>query len=93
MPTKKISRKKLLKEPDEFISTTARLLQFLREHRRKVTLYGVVAIALVAAGLGGHAYFRWQQGKALVIQQQAFKLYPETSNKAANPQTHRAGIK
>jgi len=93
MPTKKISRKKLLKEPDEFISTTATVLQFLREHRRKMTLYAVVAIALAAAGLGGHAYFRWQQGKAQVIQQQAFKLYQETSSKAGNPQGDKENFK
>jgi predicted negative regulator of RcsB-dependent stress response len=93
MPTKKISRKKLLKEPDEFISTTAKVLQFLREHRRKVTQYAVVVIALVAAGLGGYSYLRWQQGKAQVIQQQAFKLYQETSNKAANPEGDKANFK
>ena len=93
MPTKKISRKKLLKEPDEFISTTAKVIQFLREHRRKVTLCAVVGIALVAAGSGGYAYLRWQQGKAQVIQQQAFQLYQETSNKAANPEGDKANFK
>jgi len=86
MPTKRISRKKLLKEPDEFISTTAKVLQFLRDHRRKVTIYGVVAVALMAAGLAGYSYLRWQEGKAQVIQQQAFQLYQETFNTAANPE-------
>jgi tetratricopeptide (TPR) repeat protein len=86
MTAKKISRKKLLKEPDEFISTTAKVLQFLRDHRRKMTIYGVVAMALVAAGFGGYSYFRWQEGKAQVIQQQAFQLYQETFNRAANPE-------
>jgi tetratricopeptide (TPR) repeat protein len=93
MPTKKISRKKLLKEPDEFISTTAKVMQFLREHSRKVTQYAVVAIVVVAAGSGGYAYLRWQQGKAQVIQQQAFKLYQETSNKAANPEGDKENFK
>lgn len=93
MPTKKISRKKLLNEPDEFISTTAKVVQFLREHHRKVTLYAVVVIALAAAGFGGYSYFRWQQGKAQVIQQQAFKLYPETSTKTANPEGDKENFK
>jgi tetratricopeptide (TPR) repeat protein len=93
MPTKKISRKKLLKEPDEFISTTAKVMQFLREHSRKVTQYAVVAIVVVAVGSGGYAYLRWQQGKAQVIQQQAFKLYQETSNKAANPEADKENFK
>lgn len=86
MTAKKISRKKLLKEPDEFISTTAQVLQFLRDHRRKVTLYAVVAIVLAAGGSGGYSYLRWREGKAQVIQQQAFQLYQEAFNKAANPE-------
>jgi tetratricopeptide (TPR) repeat protein len=93
MPTKKISRKKLLNEPDEFISTTGKVVQFLREHGRKVALYAVVVIALVAAGFGGYSYFRWQQGKAQVIQQQAFKFYQETFNKTANPEGDKENFK
>jgi tetratricopeptide (TPR) repeat protein len=93
MPTKKISRKRLLKEPDEFISTTAKVMQFLRVHRREVTLYAVVAVALATAGLGGYSYFRWQKGKAQGIQQQGFQLYQETLNKAANPEGDKANYK
>ena len=93
MPTKKISRKKLLNEPDEFISTTAKVLQFLREHQRKVTLYAIVVVAVAAAGFGGYSYFRWEQGKAQVIQQQAFKIYQETSGKTANPEADKENFK
>lgn len=93
MTTKKISRKKLLKEPDEFISTTAKVLQFMRDHRREMTIYGVVAVALVAAGFGGYAYFRWQEGKAQVIQQQALQLYHEAFNRAANPEGEKEAYK
>ena len=67
MPTKKVSRKKLLKEPDEFISTTAKVLQFLRENRQKVTLYAVVAVVVAAVGSGGYAYLRWQQGNEVLF--------------------------
>ncbi len=86
MAAKKISRKKLLKEPDEFISTTAKVLQFLREHQRKVSIFGVVALALVASGAGGYYYSRWQESKAQVIQQQALQIYQEAFRKAANPE-------
>jgi tetratricopeptide (TPR) repeat protein len=68
-------------------------LQFLREHRRKVTLYAVVVIALGAVGSGGYAYLHWQQGKAQVIQQQALKLYQDTSTKAANPEGDKESFK
>ena len=93
MTTKKISRKKLLKEPDEFISTTAKTLQFLREHRRKVTVYALVAVVLVAAGFGGYAYFRWQAGKAQVIQQQALQLYQEAFNPGSSPEGEKEAYK
>jgi tetratricopeptide (TPR) repeat protein len=86
MAAKKMSRKKLLKEPDEFISTTAKVLQFLRGHQRQMSIYGVVALAIVAAGVGGYYYMRWQEGKAQVIQQQALQIYQEAFRKAASPE-------
>jgi tetratricopeptide (TPR) repeat protein len=84
MAGKKVSRKKLLKEPDEFISTTARIIQYLRDHRRQITLYGIIAVAAVAAGLGGYSYLLWKEGKAQAIQQQALQLYQEAFFKGPN---------
>jgi tetratricopeptide (TPR) repeat protein len=84
MPKKKVSRKKLLKEPDEFISTTAKVLQFLRDHQRQVAIYGIVGLAIVIAGTAGYLYIHWQERKALTIQQQALQLYQEAFRQAAN---------
>ena len=84
MLKKKVSRKKLLKEPDEFVSTTAKVLQFLRGHQRQMTLYGVAGLAMVAAGVAGYLYIHFQERKALAIQQQAFQLYQEAFRKPAN---------
>lgn len=89
MTGKKISRKKLLKEPDEFISTTGKIIQYLRHHRRQVTLYGLISLAVIAAGLGGYTYLLWQEGKAQAVQQQAFELYQEAFVKAANPEEEK----
>jgi len=77
MAGKRITRKQLLKEPDEFITTTGRVIRFLQENRRQVTFYGIIILALLAAGFLGYSYFRWQEGKALAIQQQGLQLYQE----------------
>ena len=72
---KKVSRKKLLKEPDEFISTTARVIQLFEAHRRKVAWSAIFVLALIVAGAGGYYYLRWQEGKALTLQDQGLQLY------------------
>jgi len=77
MAVKKVSRKKLLKEPDEFISTTGRVIRFLQGHRRQVTLAAVIVLMVIAAGAGTFYYLRWQEGKALEIQQQALQQYQD----------------
>jgi tetratricopeptide (TPR) repeat protein len=77
MPSKKVSRKKLLKEPDEFISTTGQVIEFLRTHQRQVTRAAVIALIVVAAGAGTFYYLRFQEGKALAIQQQALQIYQQ----------------
>ncbi len=75
MAVKKISRKKLLKEPDEFISTTGQVIQFLRTHRRQVFRAAVIVLVVIAAAAGTLYYLRSQEGKALAVQQQALQAY------------------
>ena len=69
MARKKISRKQLLNEPDEFITTTGRIIRFLQDNRRQVVLYGIIVLAVLAAGFLGYSYLRWEEGKAQAIQQ------------------------
>ncbi len=77
MPSKKVSRKKLLNEPDEFISTTGKVIQFLKTHQRQVVQVGAIVLIVIAAAAGGFTYFRWQEGKALALQDQALQLYQD----------------
>lgn len=53
MAEKKLTRKELLKEPDEFLTVTARVILFCRENQRKTALSVAVVVlgALVAAGI------------------------------------------
>ncbi len=81
MPAEKISRKKLLKEPDEFISTTTKVIRFIAERRRRFIRYAVIVLIAMAAGAGLFFYLQWQQGKAMAIQGQALRLYEEAARK------------
>ena len=52
MPTKKKTRKQLLKEPDEFITFTGKAIAFVTEYQKQIsyTLCAIVAIALILFG-------------------------------------------
>jgi len=90
MPTKKISRKKLLQEPDEFISTTAKTIQFFRTYHRQILRAAVIVLIAGAAVAGGFYYLSWQEGKALAIQDQALKLFQEAyRSNLENPGTEK----
>jgi tetratricopeptide (TPR) repeat protein len=92
MTTKKVSRKKLLKEPDEFISTTGKVIQFARTHERQITRTAVIVLVVIAAIAGGFYYFRWQEGKALTVQDQALQIYQETYRASLeNPAADKKG--
>lgn len=86
MPGKKIPRKKLLKEPDEFITTTGKILQFLRSHQRQVILYGVIGLIILFIGAAGYYFLLWQEGKAQAIQHQARQIYTEALLSTSSPE-------
>lgn len=77
MPPKKVSRKKLLKEPDEFISTTGRAIQYVKNHQRQVTGAALVVLLILLAGGGAFTYLRWQEGKALAVQLEGLRIYQD----------------
>jgi tetratricopeptide (TPR) repeat protein len=75
MPPKKVSRKKLLKEPDEFISTTGKVIQFVKAHRSQVMRVALIVLLVLVVGAGAFTYFRWQEGKALAVQREGMMIY------------------
>jgi len=93
MTEKKISRKKLLKEPDEFITTTGKVIRFLQENRRQITIYGIIGAAVIAVGILGYSYFRWQEGKAITIQQQGLQMYQEAYSQTGNVEKEKENFK
>ena len=77
MPPKKVSRKKLLKEPDEFISTTGKVIQYVKGHQRQVMRVVIVVLLIIVAGAGAFTYLRWQEGKALAVQLEGLRIYQD----------------
>jgi predicted negative regulator of RcsB-dependent stress response len=57
MAKKKIKRKQLLKEPDEFLSFSARMLQWINRHRDRL-LWGAAAVLFIAVAVSGWAYYQ-----------------------------------
>jgi predicted negative regulator of RcsB-dependent stress response len=81
---KKVSRKQLLKEPDEFMTTTGQVLQWIRDNTRTVGIgIAVVAVCVVAA-VGYYAYQRQQNLAAHELFEKAENQY-EAAVRATEP--------
>jgi predicted negative regulator of RcsB-dependent stress response len=72
---KKISRKELLKEPDEFITTSASVAQYMRENTRQVIiLIGTLVVALVI-GVLIYGYRQNRLTESHMLYQKAYLEY------------------
>ena len=53
---KRVTRKQLLKKPDEFITTTGRIIRWGRQYTRQVA-YAAVAFLLFLVVITGYRYY------------------------------------
>jgi tetratricopeptide (TPR) repeat protein len=75
MAKEKISRKQLLKEPDEFISSTGRALEFVRRNTKWVAV-GVIGIIVIGLAFWGfRGYQNRRESKAQDAYVQAHQIY------------------
>ena len=67
----KKTRKELLKEPDEFITTTGKLIRWAVKYQTQLT-YGLIAVVVVAIGVSTYRYFnaRAEAQAAQLLQRQ-----------------------
>jgi tetratricopeptide (TPR) repeat protein len=86
MAKKKVSRKKLLKEPDEFISTTGQIIQYIKENRKQVTRSALIVALVAIVAAGTYTYLRWRASAAAEFQQSGFQHYQEGLSEAGNPE-------
>ena len=70
----KKTRKELLKEPDEFITTTGKIIKWSVKHQTHLT-YGLIAVVVVALGISTYRFFsaRAETQAALLLQQAMVK--------------------
>ncbi len=85
MAKKKITRKELLNEPDEFISFSSRLLSFIVTYKIQI-LYFVGALALIGIVLSGFEYFSRKAEKEAFAMLQKAKTDYELSLKKDGPE-------
>ncbi|MBW2608814.1 MAG: tetratricopeptide repeat protein [Deltaproteobacteria bacterium] len=83
MAKKKISRKKLLKTSDEFLTFSARAIIFAREHSRLFGYLGMVVVGLLLIFLGINTYLKHVNKKG----QEAYNVAYYTMVKNMGPDT------
>ena len=77
---KRVTRKQLLKEPDEFITLTGRIIRWGRQYARQVA-YGAGAGLILLVVIAAYGYFsRNAENKAYLLLDQAVDKY-ETQKK------------
>jgi predicted negative regulator of RcsB-dependent stress response len=84
---KKISRKELLKEPDEFLSATDTTIRYLRDNPRQVIAICLIVIACSVAVLGYYVYTKHRDRVSHELFQEALAQYEAAfrSEKPASP--------
>jgi len=72
---KRITRKQLLKEPDEFITTTGRIIQWGQQYARQLSIAGVSIAILLVVVTAYRYYDNWVENKAFVLLDEAVDKY------------------
>lgn len=72
---KKISRKQLLKEPDEFMTLTGQFIQFSRKYQKQINWGVGVLFVLILIGIGGQYISKNNEKKAFALYKNAMVKY------------------
>ncbi len=75
MAAKKISRKELLKEPDEFLTTSAKVLQFIQGNPRVGVIACVLVLAVVVAVVAAYGYLEGAKNTSHDLFEKAYRSY------------------
>jgi tetratricopeptide (TPR) repeat protein len=80
----KLTRKQLLKEPDEFITFSGKMIRWFTTYKQQAIIAGVVVFVLLAAGAGYQAYLHHAENKASALLAEALSRY-QVDLKANDP--------
>jgi outer membrane protein assembly factor BamD (BamD/ComL family) len=89
MVKKKVTRKQLLKEPDEFLTFSGRAALFIREHSRQFSYLGVAVAAGLLIYLGITTFMGYINKKGQTAYNTAYYILAEN----ANPQEDAQALK
>ena len=83
---KKVTRKELLKEPDQFITFSGRLIAFGQRYRRQLTYAGMSVLALLVVFTAARYFIARSENRAFVLLDQYSAQYRQAlSAKGAEP--------
>ena len=71
MAEKRITRKELLKSPDEFLTLTERTVNFIRTHSKQFYIVLTVLVCLLVVGILGNLYLSHRENQALTAYSKA----------------------
>jgi tetratricopeptide (TPR) repeat protein len=81
MAKKKVTRKELLNEPDEFITFSAKMLKVVSTYKMQL-LYAVGLLVLTGIIFSGISYFSYRsEGQAFVMLEKSMKIYEASLRK------------
>lgn len=86
MAEKKLTRKELLKEPDEFLTTTGAVIKFVRENPKTAIIGCTIVVACLLAVLGYFAYQKYGNVASHEQFEKAFEEY-QALERAPQPAT------
>ena len=81
---KKVTRKKLLKEPDEFITFSSKMITWLTTYKQQAIAGGVVLVVLLAATALYQTYTRHAENRVSTLLSESMDHY-ETAMKGKDP--------
>lgn len=80
----KLTRKQLLKEPDEFITFSGKLIQWITTYKQQAAVVAGIVVALLVATAGYQAYLHHAENKASELLTESLDQY-QTAMKANDP--------
>ena len=85
------SRKRELEAPDEFITLSSRMLEFVTEHKEKMIIGVGIVIALIVGFVGRQYYVKRAEDKAFVLLEQNRMKY-QLMSRSKGPEEAYIGV-
>lgn len=73
MTKNKISRKELLKSPDEFMTISSKSIEFVRGHKRQFDYLVMAILGLIVIYIGGYSYIKYMNKKGMEAYNTAYQ--------------------